>query len=750
MSGHLTQRRVRGYLDDTSEPALQDQSLVPSFEGPVTYSFPHQFYFTEQPNTALNSTDFLRFPYPALPDFTQQYTEQDHGHQQAFQEHQPHPQQHYFEADHQRHPRKRQRVDSTNMPIPSFISRCLPSQVDDEKPPVSGPSDGQDDGQASCTSTLRKCLGMADMRPQFSGLDTTAAPYDGVVQRAYSTDLLSPIHNHVPEHPMGSSNGPQHPLMFGTEESTHVAHLQGYPPLQPTSHLSNQPTTSPDTMVYAAQDTNHGYLKSEASPTFVKSEAAESPYTHSGLARPEENYGRQSVVGYQAPPPHYSFMHGYNPADGLNAEPMDRYQLAQQGSGLEVVMPNQKPPITKRGPFRNQEKRKQTAHCEANTDTPDDHDAPCDGCRKIGANSKIHRLPCKRWKITEVRLFKPGQVKGLEWTRRWKDTTMAPDICQWDSPDVKIIRLTEGYADGVQLRVRRFVKQSGDRLHRTWFENGEEKRWYIEPYALADLEGARAQYDNYLKAGLNGMLKALLGPKEKLLWRTYEHAIRRLKRLETPEEEKELIAKTLDLWAAVRLTTKSFQIIGQETLGIQPLKGSVPIPPVMGAQLDFILLNQTLPKLRRETLECLQNMTQAKKQRTWLTTYLVTFILLHNVALITAHDHSYAKKHGLKSNFARKDMVEQYHLGANIFLAYYHYCNKGVYPFSTECKDSDLQNLAELDEGSITFIKYTRNYAKEHKDQWDDLHMAKDYGNDYYFVRQLFEQNWTPQSTTVD
>lgn len=170
--------------------------------------------------------------------------------------------------------------------------------------------------------------------------------------------------------------------MFGTEESTHAAHLQGYPPLQPTSHLSNQPTTSSDTMVYAAQDTNHGYLKSEASPTFVKSEgaepvfpvsgfpsnaaplhtAAETPYTHSGLVRPEENYARQSVVGYQAPPPHYSFLHGYNPTDGLNAEQMDRFQLAQQGNGLEVVMPNQKPPITKRGPFRNQEKRKQTAH----------------------------------------------------------------------------------------------------------------------------------------------------------------------------------------------------------------------------------------------------------------------------------------------------------------------------------------------------------------------------------------------------
>jgi hypothetical protein len=41
-------------------------------------------------------------------------------------------------------------------------------------------------------------------------------------------------------------------------------------------------------------------------------------------------------------------------------------------------------------------------------------------------------------------------------------------------------------------------------------------------------------------------------------------------------------------------------------------------------------------------------MTQDKKQKTWLTTYLVTFILLHNIALITKHDADYARKHGIK------------------------------------------------------------------------------------------------------
>lgn len=207
----------------------------------------------------------------------------------------------------------------------------------------------------------------------------------------------------------------------------------------------------------------------------------------------------------------------------------------------------------------------------------------------------------------------------------------------------------------MELRVRRFVPQPGDKLERTWVEDGKMRSIRIEPYALIDLDAAKASYETYLRSGLTRMCKALLGPSEKLLWRTYEFAMLRAQRPEITFEEKELIRKTLDLWAAVRLTTKSFEIIGDETLGIPKTRGPVPIPPVMGAQIDNILLNQTLPKLRRETLETLQTMTQAKKQRTWLTTYLVTFILLHNVALITAHDEGYARKHGMKVNPPHRD-----------------------------------------------------------------------------------------------
>lgn len=61
-------------------------------------------------------------------------------------------------------------------------------------------------------------------------------------------------------------------------------------------------------------------------------------------------------------------------------------------------------------------------------------------------------------------------------------------------------------------------------------------------------------------------------------------------------------------------------------------------------------------------------------------------------------------------------------VGANTLLAYFHYCNKGIYPFSAECKDQDLQSLAELDDDAMAFVKYTRQYASDHS-EWHVIHM---------------------------
>jgi len=370
-------------------------------------------------------------------------------------------------------------------------------------------------------------------------------------------------------------------------------------------------------------------------------------------------------------------------------------------------------------------------------------------------NTRVYRLNCLRWKITDVRLFKPGQVKGQEWTRRWQDNVME-EIATWESSEIRTIHVTEGYTgQSVRLRVRQFKPLPGDSLERSWVSNGVKKRVKIPPYAIVNMEEARAAFDRYIKNHMYECCNNLVASRDPFLWKTYALAIDMAKDQSTPPAEKSLLSATLDLWMSVRLTTKSFEIVGEDTLGMprniiddeaNPLYGKIPLPPVMGAQIDSVLIHQIQPRLRRRTLEELQKMTQEKKQKTWLTTYLVTFILLHNIALITKHDAEYAKKHDLKRRFAREETVKEYNIGANTLLAYYHYCNKAVYPFSPECKDQDLQSLAELDDNGLDFVRYTRRIVAEHKKEWAQLWESNAYENEYYYVSQLYEQSWQPRT----
>ncbi|KAG5936009.1 hypothetical protein E4U53_000309, partial [Claviceps sorghi] len=96
--------------------------------------------------------------------------------------------------------------------------------------------------------------------------------------------------------------------------------------------------------------------------------------------------------------------------------------------------------------------------------------------------------------------------------------------------------------------------------------------------------------------------------------------------------------------------------------------------------------------------------------------------------------------------FAREDKVREYHLGANILLAHFHYCNKGWYPFSDECKDQDLRTLADLSDDKVQFVHETRKFAKEHEREWERLRERGAWEEDYFFVSQLFQENWHPRS----
>jgi hypothetical protein len=268
----------------------------------------------------------------------------------------------------------------------------------------------------------------------------------------------------------------------------------------------------------------------------------------------------------------------------------------------------------------------------------------------------VGRFPCLRYKISDIRLFKPGQVPGFEWTNRWNSNISDP-IDKWASEDIKAIQVSDGYSDCVlELSVRQFVPQEGDKLERSWHYGGATRSVTIPPYALMDLEQGKAAYMTHIHSSMNQTFANVIQRAGGLLYWTYMQALQICKDPTTPKESLELLRDTFRLWMSIRLSTTSVFLVGDEKLGMpedildetSPTPGRTPLPPVLGAQLDVILIHHIQTRLRRQVLERLDKMVSKRKHNTWMITYLVSFILLHNTALITAHDQGYARKHGMK------------------------------------------------------------------------------------------------------
>ncbi|KKA31138.1 hypothetical protein TD95_000576 [Thielaviopsis punctulata] len=379
----------------------------------------------------------------------------------------------------------------------------------------------------------------------------------------------------------------------------------------------------------------------------------------------------------------------------------------------------------------------------------------CQTCSRAKPNTPLWRIPCLRYKVSECELFRPSTgVKGLEWTKRWAGTM--DNIDTWAGDEVRVIFISGGYTRaGVPVKVRKFKPVVGDKVVRTWVSNGVKKSVDIPTWAICDIKDAEAQYDRYLARGVAECLDTVLQERDPLLRETYHIAFSILQDKSQTLGNRDLLAKTLKLWMAVRLTTKSSTIVGDETLGMSQniiddksteMHGKIPIPPVLGAQLDIILIDNIQKKLREDVLKVYNTMVTKNDKRSWLVIYVVTFILLHNIAMITAHDAGYADKHSLGRRFAREKKVEEYHLGANILLAHFHYCCRGRAPFEVSCKDSDLRAIASLNDEQVKFIHQTRAFITA---SWEDIREKKEYEDDFFFVSQMYAKGWTPIQTEV-
>ncbi|KAK4672441.1 hypothetical protein QC763_0003900 [Podospora pseudopauciseta] len=566
----------------------------------------------------------------------------------------------WFDSSNWHNPHKRQRLSTPNL-LMAPNSGDLIGQGDHEKSPLSG------DGWPGWTSQrLAQCFSSlcspCDPAPSYRPLPQTPVYEYGPAMAPVPGPSMAPVSPQERTLTISPSNQAS---VLARDDSAAMARY--YPPLQPTRVVGMPPSTTREEMVYPVAPSGLG------------------DGLHHG-----PNYtapGSHCLMGSTIKSEALSVMYGggvvttqYGASIGELAGLQDLYGLGLKddtdrpdGPNFDTYPAHRNVPA-RRGAFKDQELRAKTAQtrkmgscirCKmqrirCNLD-PENENGPCIACRKVNVSTRIYRLNCLRLKIVDCKLYKPGQVPGHEWTSRWKDSVL-DDIEVWAPGEQRTIRVTEGYTSMfVELRVREFVPQPGDKLERTWVDkNGVKQRREIPPFAIVDLEDAKNSYSRYIKRGLENCCMRLLGARDKLLHRTYFFAISRARDdrdHSLTESERGLLGLTLDLWMTARLTTKTLEIIGNERLGMpldlindptNDMHRKTPVPPVLGAQIDSFLIHQIQSHLRRKTLEELQKMTQEKKQKTWLTTYLVTFILLHNIGLVTKHDANYARKHGMK------------------------------------------------------------------------------------------------------
>ncbi|KAK6079123.1 tetratricopeptide repeat domain containing protein [Seiridium cupressi] len=706
-------------------------------------------------------------------------------------------------------PSKRLRVDTDLSPMSAHVKTQpgLPATGTYDRSPRPS-DDGVGFSYGGRCSRVTSCLAVfcppctTSEPSDYSGAPTTTTTKTSSSTYGYEAKpaLLSGGVAASPNQPWSLSQ-PQAGI-FAYDDSPSNAYLPEYPALQPTR---TQPSTRNEEMSYQIPPSDRKY-PSRPDDGRIDSHVADSR---------DFGYHQPAYVSPRDDSRRYSSSVGFLPPDG------DEARMARQTANLDIVSSHQRAQPSKRGPFKSHAERERTAEtrkigscircrmqrirCEIN---PDDKGGTCLTCSRV-TTTKSYRLPCLRYKITDVRLFKPGNVKGHEWTRRWTEG-IADDISNWASVETRTVRVTEGYGSRpVELRVREFIPQDGDKLDRTWVHKGSTRSVRIPAYAIVNLDEAKAIYTNHINEELKECCRRVVDGKHKLIRGTYGFAMNLMLDGSTDQKERELLSKAFRLWMAIRMTTRSTLIVGDERLGMtsdimdetSPLKGQIPLPPVMGAQIELVLIHQLQTKWRREMLDQLQNMTQANNHSTWLTIYLVTFILLHNVSLLCQHDAAYALKHGIKDRDGKQ--TEKHALawtggliadhtrtplrcersarltpvsgavcqkghgqgvstssgkvhgltplpaGANILLAYFHYCNKGIYPFSMECSDQDLSTLAKLDPAKVKFVQGTRAIIHEQRKHWQKVRESNGYENDMYFISQLFEEKWEPQPPMV-
>ncbi|ODA79066.1 hypothetical protein RJ55_04657 [Drechmeria coniospora] len=448
--------------------------------------------------------------------------------------------------------------------------------------------------------------------------------------------------------------------------------------------------------------------------------------------------------------------------------------------------------------------RVQKIRCQNDPENPG---GECLACQRFSKTSRktIHQIFCCRNKLTDAVLFRSG---GLNLTARWSGTAIR-DVSAADriSGDVRVISFTQGICGTpITIQVVKFNTRPGDVIARFWtVRDGAEgfetrRRKDLAAYCLVDAWSTASYFEEYVTTNaipsllMHNKPNPMIQPavERDVINRTYIMAVKYYSGLEdeiegprgrTVNVEKRLLRNLFILWFAIRHTTGSAYICGDEKLGMDPetkddtypLFGKVSLPRMVIAQFDCITHTKILSIYGREVLKDLEALVFRNQPRWWWTIYFCFFTLLHQASFVSSDRYRHARNnYGAKYRYSIPGFVEQLHEGCNTILLHWHYYNCRAWPNPLEPWHRHKSFLSELSPEQHDLVMETMTDArvqrqlaiwKHYKDnngslgattsddttayqtQYIGRQAQIDWDHPLYWVAQMFEEQWSPHPT---
>ncbi|KAI0392828.1 hypothetical protein F5Y17DRAFT_434865 [Xylariaceae sp. FL0594] len=401
--------------------------------------------------------------------------------------------------------------------------------------------------------------------------------------------------------------------------------------------------------------------------------------------------------------------------------------------------------------------RMQKIRCIADPYQPDTE--CCVSCRKVlvlETKKVIHRIPCLRWNLNDVVLFRVG---GLGFTKRWAGVCVE-DIEARDWVDDRIItikiRVSKLPCEPMEVRVRRFRPNSTDVQFR--FERDQETSEpvviTIPAYALADVNYTSSQYQRYVSENAEKSIQQLATDLTvpTLVRDTFNAALEHARKVSSESFTKEkvnaarLFRNYFRFWVAARFTLGSAYVVDgseylEETAPGLSQSGKQFVSRMITAQFDSIGNKYVLPKYKKEVLDDLWATMQKKSQETFFTFYLMVFMMLHEVAVACQDRRRRAKEQGLTTYYDLEEATAQIKHAADNILGHWHYYRGDLDLLNMNASDIE-KAFGDQQPGLVHLLMATcQEYKLRKKKAHDNIDWEEDPLN---LVLQMLMPKWHP------